>query len=1318
MLVVCIFDGNGAGGDSGKNVNKINKPNEKVIETIERTKGKERAFLEIQRACECVKAKLDTVVFQKLDFGELAVLDTFYNADVAIVDMSTPIQQASLFYHLGIRESMGMKHNIVLCYDFDPELTLSLRLSCGTGTTFFAYTIDGCNACIVSDPSLPRITGDSCANHDVPTLLKKLKSTLNDVEDFNRVHSKERFLKDLRKAITNLQGDELKEALAGMRRRLDDPQLLSVDIIVNMMISYREVQDYDNMVKLIKDLEQIPNSKISSTIAILQLYAFALNRRNQNGDRDKALEVISKAIDLSDNAVPDMICLCGRIYKDKFVESDYEDKAALENAITWYRKGFDVQPNEYAGINLATLLVISGKDFSNCQELQRIGIILNNLIGKKGSLQSLTDYWDVATFFEISVLAEDYSKASQAAYCMFKLEPPNWYLKSTVGNIVLINRFRRQIRNTAMDPLFDFWMDFFVEAIKPEAEVVGIRFPVLILEPNKQYSPSYIQINMDTEDKCVKLWHVVQDPSSNEIGEWTFESDAIKRVSMYKRDVRAVFLYVQENSDDFHIFFPSNFQKMKFNSLVCEMTSFCYIDDAVEDVVEYVYDLDEKGNRMLLGRGTYGCVYAARDKRQIKIAVKEVPEKCKQEVQPLHEEIHLHSRLKHKNIVEYRGSMSEDGYFKIFMEQVPGGSLSQLLQSKWGPLKDNETTIVHYTKQILEGLKYLHDNKIVHRDIKGDNVLVNTYSGVLKISDFGTSKRLAGINPCADTFAGTIQYMAPEVIDKGARGYGPAADIWSLGCTVIEMATGKPPFIELGSAEAAMFKIGFYKMHPEIPDSMSKAAHSFLLRCFEPSPDKRATAADLLEDRFITENYKKKKKKVQETDLHRSTSEPFDKKTAALKLNINVPRVSRLKKEGLSNSVENLLDPLEPVEEEGLYPSPTSSYLDLSAIDGGLRRSFRPRCYSDSVPSAIRLYHTENPHYSRTPSTDSALSNASGCTNLLSPDIEMTPDTGGSKDGFYLLRKDSERRMTLVQIMNQDKEKICDTWLGLLHRDASISSPKLTTNHMRILLLGLMGHVKDPSCKSISEAIDKLRDGVQFDVTALMEIQLALYVFQEAVGSSLKTHSIQPHWMFAVDNLIRNAVQAAIIIISPELGANLAGGQPDEEISTSGVSSANSNKTAAFKSNAIKELQTQLETIQSENIRLMQEFLEAQKVYQSLLQQSLTDKKFHIDQLQQIRSLQGGEIAASSNATMSRSAVKRDVPNIQINADTELVNWLKQNNFNSETICRICEEEYTLSDILELVTLVDLQRLQLRGGVLCRLWRLIMSKRHSKLKKR
>ncbi|XP_052834363.1 mitogen-activated protein kinase kinase kinase 15 [Octopus bimaculoides] len=507
------------------------------------------------------------------------------------------------------------------------------------------------------------------------------------------------------------------------------------------------------------------------------------------------------------------------------------------------------------------------------QELKKIGFTLNHLIGQKGGFESLADYWDVATFFEMSVLGENYAKVSQAAMCMFRLNPPNWYLKSTIGNIKLISKFRKSEpdpSNYSKSEMtqFHFWMEFFVDAV--EEVVTFVQFPCLVLEPNRVFLPSYIQVNNNDERKNVHLWNI-KDQDGKQGGEWTFEVDTIKKISLYKRDSRAILLYVQ-NSDDFHIYFSSAVQATRFYNLMCEMVD---NENQVTDTEEpdgcYEYEYDDKNRKIVLGRGSFGVVYAARNRNtQVRIAVKEVPEKNLEEVQPLHEEIKLHSHLSHKNIVKYLGSVSEDGFFKIFMEQVPGGSLSQLLRSKWGPLKDAETTIVFYTKQILEGLKYLHDNKIVHRDIKGDNVLVNTYSGVLKISDFGTSKRLAGINRNANTLAGTMQYMAPEVIDKGVRGYGPPADVWSFGCTVIEMATGKLPFNELGVPQAAMFKVGFYKIHPEIPESMSDQAKLFIGRCFVADPEKRATCDELRKHQFLVTS--KKKKSTSEVDYNRSTS--------------------------------------------------------------------------------------------------------------------------------------------------------------------------------------------------------------------------------------------------------------------------------------------------------------------------------------------------------------------------------------------------------------------------------------------------------------
>ncbi|CAL8288447.1 unnamed protein product [Merluccius merluccius] len=1242
----------------------------------------------LKEACADVRAVLKTVPFERVSLGTTDVLDSFYNAGkyVAVVEMSDTFCQPSLFYHLGVRESFSMTNNIILyCYKQKSKSDIhAIKEQCGS-YTFLPYVVSPQGRVLSCDISLMKGMEELLQpSFTLEPLLGPLVDRLVQLLDSVHIQSSEYFRESVRREIRTARerfgGAMLSQELVRIQNRLDTVDLLTPDIIVNLLLSYRDVPDYDAIIKLVETLTDLPMCKVATHVNIKFHYIFALNRRNGPGDRARALSVILPIVMSEDQVASDAYCMCGRIYKDMFISSGFTDHGSREQACYWYGKAFEVEPSLHSGIHNVVLLMAAGHEFDTSIELRKIGVTLSSLLGRKGSLEKMQDYWDVGLYLGASILANEHKKVMEASEKLYRLNAPIWYVVSIMETYIIYRQFAKlpEVRSPKQDTV-NFWMELHLQACKPT--VSTDRCPVLILEPSKVLQPAVVSVSEEDESRTIQLQHVT--PLEKGLHRWSFPASAIRVVSVSKNDERSCFLFVHQNSDDFQLCFPTPLHCKGFCELVNSLlqSTLAPAQDhtcLTGEVLEYIYETNEEAEKVVLGKGTYGVVYAGRDlSNQVRIAIKEIPEKDSSYSQPLHEEIALHKRLKHRNIVQYLGSVSQGGFIKIFMEEVPGGSLSSLLRSKWGPLKDNEATIIFYTKQILQGLRYLHDNQIVHRDIKGDNVLINTYSGILKISDFGTSKRLAGINPCTETFTGTLQYMAPEIIDQGPRGYGKPADIWSLGCTIIEMATGKPPFHELGSPQAAMFKVGMFKIHPRVPESMSAQAKAFIMGCFEPNPDHRATAALLLKDPFLRSS-KRRPRLLQE-------QEPKEAPFADYNRSMSVPIA--------------------------IYVEDTDSVdsLDLScSLD--LRRSCPLR--DDDI--------TGSP-----PTTNSF---------LLAPDDSpvdpSSPAAPGENLGLFLLRKDSERRATLHRVLTDYMTTVVAHVQDALPMHGEGSS--LTADHISLLIGCLRDHIRSPDRQSLSSSLLGLRATLHSAAVPPNSLQTVLFSFQDAVKKVLRQQQVKPHWMFALDNLLRQAVQEAITVLLPELKLQLQSsfeaddvtspldkeplivlptGQevvPDDtcqQPETGSDPGGHHDDPSGHHDGPLLltscPLSLELAELRQETQRLLNQLKEKETEYQDLLRTSVQTKHQEIQVLK-----------TSSTATndLVFPGIDSCVPE-----DKALVNWLRALPVDQDTVRKLLSHHFSLDCLLEDACRDDLVYCGIRGGMLCRIWVAVMAARNTGL---
>uniref|UniRef100_A0A8C4QD19 non-specific serine/threonine protein kinase n=1 Tax=Eptatretus burgeri TaxID=7764 RepID=A0A8C4QD19_EPTBU len=254
-----------------------------------------------------------------------------------------------------------------------------------------------------------------------------------------------------------------------------------------------------------------------------------------------------------------------------------------------------------------------------------------------------------------------------------------------------------------------------------------------------------------------------------------------------------------------------------------------------------------------LGDGAFGKVYKAQHKETGELAAAKVIEtKTEEELDDYMVEIEILASCNHAHIVHLMDAFYFEDNLWILIEFCAGGALDAIMLELERGLTEPQIRVV--CKSTLEALQYLHNNKIIHRDLKAGNILL-LLDGQVKLADFGVSAKNAKTFQCRDTFIGTPYWMAPEVVMCETfkdSPYDYKADIWSLGITLIELAEVEPPHHELNPMRV-LLKIA--KAEPpslEYPSRWSNDFNNFLKKALDKNPETRWSVSQLLQHPFVS----------------------------------------------------------------------------------------------------------------------------------------------------------------------------------------------------------------------------------------------------------------------------------------------------------------------------------------------------------------------------------------------------------------------------------------------------------------------------------
>ncbi|MCX7109035.1 MAG: TRAFs-binding domain-containing protein [Proteobacteria bacterium] len=247
----------------------------------------------------------------------------------------------------------------------------------------------------------------------------------------------------LAQARTKPSDQEREAALFGIEQSLGNLKVAQATVLVDLMLSYRDASAWGRMIAL---SDNFPDS-LKANVMVRQQRALALNRRNQPVDRDQALSIIEKLVK-EKGGDPETFGILGRIHKDRYKELKQKGsimaEAALDDAIDAYRKGFESDPRDYyPGVNAVTLLIQKGGEDA-LKEAQRLAPMVSFAVARRGGASS-SDYWDLATVLELSVIGEDWKMAVRVLPKVMASAKAAWMIQTTLDNLLLV----KAVRDTA-----------------------------------------------------------------------------------------------------------------------------------------------------------------------------------------------------------------------------------------------------------------------------------------------------------------------------------------------------------------------------------------------------------------------------------------------------------------------------------------------------------------------------------------------------------------------------------------------------------------------------------------------------------------------------------------------------------------------------------------------------------------------------------------------------------------------------------------------------------------------------------------------------